>query len=549
LHTQEELIPLNKKGTLDFSDQRWLLIGVLGLTVILLFQLLLFQYGRDQGIYAVVSGFLLRGGVPYLDVWDFKTPGIYFVYALARVLFGGSMLSIRVLEVIGLLSMVYAFSLFSKRHLGSPVPGILGGALAVLSHLELEFWHTAQPESFGAVILSWALVLSTYEARPQDRRHSLKQLGSWTAAGVLFGFAFLLKPPLGGCLIVSLGIVIYHRWPRSAEKGRLSSIVPPILAMGLGAVLVTSLVVLFFALHGALGALHNVLFVFLPEYTSLSARNIPLLTSIFHALSQWLFSFSFVNPAGIALLFVLPSIFSKEGEGIVHLLGYAAVQLIGIGVQAKFFPYHYGGILPFAGLLAGWGFYKVYRISRRRWIFIGCFLLLVWGQLQWKPPFNPRETYGERFLMRFVALFGEREERNRINDYLHCEADVNAGANRRAAEWISAHTPADAKIYIWGFEPSIYDRSQRKPASRYIYDVPQRIERFKVEYRRALMEDLRRNLPAVIVVEKRDVFPWVTGNIRDSLTELAQFPQLAGLLDTEYEQAVEIEDLTLYRRK
>jgi hypothetical protein len=540
---------MNKKGALGLSDDHWLLICALGLAAALLFQLLLFQYGRDQGIFAVVADFLVRGGVPYRDVWDFKTPGIYFLYALARMLFGGSMQSIRILEVIGLVSMVYAFAVFSKRHLATPIPGILGGSLAILSHLELEFWHTAQPESFGAVALSWALVCSTYEARPQDRGMSFKQMSSWAVAGVLFGFAFLLKPPLGGCLAVSLGMVIFRRWRRSNGNRRILLIIRPALAMGLGAALVLSLTILFFARHGAWDDLHQVFFVFLPEYTSLSSRNVPLLGAFFHALTQWLFSFSFINAVGLALLFILPSVFSREGEGIIHLLGYVSVQLIGIAAQAKFFPYHYGGILPFAGLLAGWGLYKIYRISRAKWIFAGCFLLLVWGQLQWKPPFNPRETYWERYVMRFAALFGDTEEKHGINDYLHCEADVNAGANRRTAGWIAEHTPADAKIYIWGFEPSIYDLSHRRPASRYIYNVPQRIDALRAEYRRILMEELDSHIPAVIVVEKRDIFPWVTGNVRDSHAELLGFPQLAELLSREYEKAIEIEDLTIYRRK
>jgi hypothetical protein len=519
------------------------------LCAVLLLQLLLFQYGRDQGIFAVVADYLVRGGVPYRDVWDFKTPGVYFIYALARVLFGGSMLSIRILEVIGLVSLVYAFAVFSKRHLGTPIPGILGGTLAILSHLELEFWHTAQPESFGAIVLAWALVSSTYEPRLQDRRGGLKQTVSWAAAGILFSFAFLLKPPLGGCLAVSLGVIVYRRWRRSGEKRRIAVIVRPALAMGLGAALLLSLALLFFIRHGAWDDLRRVLFVFLPEYTSLSSRHIPLPAAFYHALSQWLFSFSLVNAVGLALLFVLPPVSSREGEGIIHLLGYVFIQLVGIAAQAKFFPYHYGAILPLAGLLAGWGLFKVFRISRAKWIFAVCFLLLAWGQLQWRPTFNPRETYWERYVMRFASLLGNAEEKQRINDYLHCEADVNAGTNRRAAEWVAENTSAEAKIYIWGFEPVIYDLSQRRPASRYIYNVPQRVGQEKAEYRRKLMEELDRSLPDVIIVEKRDIFPWVTGNVRDSQAELAEFPELKQLLDGEYQQAIEIEDLTLFRRK
>jgi hypothetical protein len=72
-------------------------------------QILTFSYGRDQGIYAVVGDGVLHGKMPYKDLWDFKPPGIFLVYALAQGLFGRAMVSIRVLEVAGLIASVFGF--------------------------------------------------------------------------------------------------------------------------------------------------------------------------------------------------------------------------------------------------------------------------------------------------------------------------------------------------------------------------------------------------------------------------------------------------------
>src|ERR1041384_6374475 len=74
-----------------------------------LVQIALFGFGRDQGIYAVVGDAVLDGKMPYRDVWDFKPPGIFLVFALAEALFGKAMASIRLIEVIGLLAMVWTF--------------------------------------------------------------------------------------------------------------------------------------------------------------------------------------------------------------------------------------------------------------------------------------------------------------------------------------------------------------------------------------------------------------------------------------------------------
>src|SRR2546423_1501689 len=71
-------------------------------------EILTFSFGRDQGIYAMVGDGIVHGKMPYRDLWDFKPPGIFLVYALAQVLFGHSMLAIRILEVLGLIGMVFA---------------------------------------------------------------------------------------------------------------------------------------------------------------------------------------------------------------------------------------------------------------------------------------------------------------------------------------------------------------------------------------------------------------------------------------------------------
>ena len=75
----------------------------------------MFRYGRDQGIYATVAETMLRGGMPYRDAWDFKPPGIFAVYALVRAIFGPAESSIRVFEVIGLISVAASFVLLSRR--------------------------------------------------------------------------------------------------------------------------------------------------------------------------------------------------------------------------------------------------------------------------------------------------------------------------------------------------------------------------------------------------------------------------------------------------
>ena len=154
---------LHAAGLARYADAA-LVIGSLAAITYFLLILLTFRYGRDQGIYAVVGDVVLSGGAPYRDAWDFKPPFIYFIYAGARGLFGPGMIAIRLLEAIGLVSLVIAFVVLSRRFVGNSRAGLVGATLAVFLHVKLEFWHTAQPESFGGIIVAWALVCATYLA-------------------------------------------------------------------------------------------------------------------------------------------------------------------------------------------------------------------------------------------------------------------------------------------------------------------------------------------------------------------------------------------------
>ena len=192
----------------------------LGAAAVLLWALVSFEYGLDQGIYAVVSDAVLEGGAPYRDAWDFKTPGVFFVYALARGLAGSGMHAVRGLEAAAFTSLLVAFAILSRRFVGSALPGLLGGALAVTGHVWLGFWHTGQPESFGGPVLAWALVLATWEPRVETERGRRAQWAGWAGAGALYAFAALLKPPLGGGIVVSWAIAAQGACRSAGAGGR-----------------------------------------------------------------------------------------------------------------------------------------------------------------------------------------------------------------------------------------------------------------------------------------------------------------------------------------
>jgi hypothetical protein len=539
----------------------------------LFLQISMFRYGRDQGIYATVAESMLQGGMPYRDAWDFKPPGIFAVYAFVRAVLGPAESSIRLFEVLGLASVSAAFMIMSSRFFQDLRIGIIGAALAVLVHAELEFWHTAQPESFGGMLTAWALVLATFEPTHRDPRGRRKQLSAWALAGACYGVAFLMKPPLGAGAIVSSAFVtirIYRMSPAlhsgetpgqqnatgtggSAFGGQWMKLMWPTVTIAAGSIVPIAACVIWYAARGALHDLYDAIFVFAPHYTKLSwdganiLRGIP--GALYLAFEEWFVDLSGPTAAGVLAALILPPLAPREREGVLHLLAVIAVQLVGVAWQGKFFPYHYGASLILGSLVAGLGAYKVWRYALARgfpsvaaYVAVAAFIIQARSATR-----DTRTDFLDRCIARHQQLLGLSDiTREELDAKLYSVADVSYGANRRVAEFLRRELAPTDYAFIWGFEPIIYDMSDRRPASRYIYNVPQRVAWAKEHTRQKLMADLDARPPKAIVVEHRDVFPVVTGDGLDSADTLKRFPALAARINDEYALTTTIEDFDVY---
>jgi hypothetical protein len=519
------------------------------LSALLLVQLLDFGYGRDQALYSVVSDALLRGHALYRDAWDFKPPGIYFTYAFARAVFGQSFYAVRILEALGLVSLFIAFAVFSRRHVGSRRAGILGASAAILAYVPLEFWYTGQPEGFGAIALARALVCATYEPPPgAGRRGEIRQHVAWAGAASLYTLAALLKPPLGGGILVSFTIVLASRWRAKGASGWARVLGPPTLAFAVGGALPLLVTLAYFTATDALADLYEALFVFAPGYTTLQFEVTPLPALLRRTLFEWLFRTAPYNLVGIPALLFLPALHSRERLAVVHVLGVIAFSLLGVALQAKFFLYHYAAVLPLTGLLAGWGYWKVWIWTRSSALAgLATAAVLAAVTLDAVPGLpSPRPFWGRT--AKRLSTVAQPALRTPVRDALYSLGDVDARSNREVAEWLNRNTPEDSTLFIWGFEPAIYELSGRRPASRYVHDVPQRAAWAGEKSRRILIEELTASPPAAIVVVHEDRLPWVTGNRKDSYESLRDFPELTQILQSRYGPAKRIDDLEIRLR-
>jgi hypothetical protein len=515
----------------------WLVVAFSSLSI------LLYSFGRDQGIYAVVADTMLQGGMPYRDAWDFKPPGIFLVYSLAQGLFGKSMLAIRLVEVIGLVATVFGLQRLGQVFFGKPSAGLVAGAVAALLHAQLEFWHTAQPETFGGFLTVAALVVLTHE--PRASRRWLVPFG----VGALFGLCALLKPPLGGGILVCGAYVLTREQSRDAKLPRLLRVAALI---GVGFALPLALVLGWIAARGAWPAFWWTFHDFVPGYTKLNWSDAHAPSMLYHALEEVFFKFSALAAFGVVAAIAMSPLHAREREGIFLVLGIIAIHLTGITMQGKFFPYHYAATLVLVCFIAGLGLYKLFRrclvAGPGSMLALASFVIVAVSMRD--AARDLPQGFWERTQMRLSFLLRQApfESRVELDRHLSFVADYNLDADRQVALDIRSRTGSGDAIFIWGFEPSTYFLAERPLASRWTYSVPQRTPWQRDYTRRELLKDLSLTRPKVIVVERRDVFPSVTGSPLDSRDELLHFPELKSLIDNQFRKVREIEDFEIYER-
>src|SRR5690242_18924286 len=85
-------------------DRAWLLAG-LAVVMVRALPSLRYPIGRDQATFCLIGQGLLRGQVPYRDLWDIKPPGIHCVYALIVKVFSQVMWSVGAVDIMWLVAI------------------------------------------------------------------------------------------------------------------------------------------------------------------------------------------------------------------------------------------------------------------------------------------------------------------------------------------------------------------------------------------------------------------------------------------------------------
>jgi 4-amino-4-deoxy-L-arabinose transferase-like glycosyltransferase len=512
-------------------------VGVLvsAVGVLLVAPMLLYPFGRDQGVFACGADVMRRGGALYRDFWDLKPPGIYYLYRLSFAALGRSMLAPRLLDLLFSLATAMGLALIGRR-LWSWWAGV-GAGLLFLSRYALgfDYWHSAQADGFASL----PLTLAALAMLAAERRRS------WPLAalcGALVGAAVTAKFTLGIFLLLPLTALVIARGENLGTRlaraaGYLLGCAAVVGAMGL----------LIWRAQ-ALGDMLEIMISWNAHYASIRVSDRAEI-----ALQTWRFWFGrnsgALNLVGLLALAGLADLILRREKDPVRWMpaAWLALMLVQVYVQGKYFEYHWLPAAPPLGLLAGAGVVAVWRALRERveteaaarWTAAGGLAVLLLALAAgYRSQFGQEIAVATGRISRATFLVGFRDRQ-----------DFSLSADLRVARFLKEHTAPGTPVFIWGFEPLVYFLADRPPASRFISQQPLVTPWSPPQWRDELIRDLARRRPEYILVLHNDAMPWVTTRPYDSAEELVFFPALAGVLEHEYRPEAPIEDFGIYRRK
>lgn len=461
--------------------------------------------GNDQSLYMYVADTVRRGGVPYVDAWDQKPPGIFFVYAAVRALWPRES-AVAVADVIG--AGVTAWLLVGiGRRLSGPTTGFAAAAIVLLfGHPSIArlsgVYLRGQCEVFIAAAIAGAIALVW-------RRESGR--GRWFAAGVCLGAAFWLKYnalayalPIGAALVAATG------WRARARAGALW--------IAAGALAVSAVVLGYFAAHGALQALRVATIDYNLRYSGETYTSGPLGAIAYVAALPfgraradvlWFFGL-----AGAAVLAVLT--WRRERATVVVVLTWIAAAVVSIAVNgARDLPQYFIQAAPALALAGAVG---AAAALDRGWMGRAAVALVLLIGL-WRIGTDSPAVAGLRWgglpqladnLRLDVAYLRGRVDRLSYLSRFKGAQKYDAAAVATLADHIRETTGPRDRILVFGFAPAVYLESERQSASRFLWSRPVVLE-FEADRpgygSRGLLDDLRRTPPAIVALEKHDWGP------------------------------------------
>jgi 4-amino-4-deoxy-L-arabinose transferase-like glycosyltransferase len=510
--------------------------SVLVLAAILLFPTIFWPFDYDQGTFAYGGWAVLHAQRPYLDFWDIKPPNIFYTYAAAFALFGNSVRAIRLFDYLNaLLTIALLFTLATRLWKDAPwrnLAAVMASLAFIVQYYIFGHWDTAQTETYSLPLLIGGLLLVIPRMASVFSNFLLRS----ACAGALIGISFYFKFPNA----LFLGLIAAAVWMYARKESRIKSI----FWLSAGFIMAVGFESLYLALNGELLPLWHITISETASYVSSNYSGSFGFLQNLRAASQALdLSWIMVGVIGWTFWLIVRKLEEKDAASIfrsIMLLTLGCViAFIAVQLQNKGYKYHYAILLPWADVVIGAGFaHCVCALSKLvqlpRWsIAVGTTLVLLASSF-WLTSSFPLQD-------RFNELMNIANGKEMANGYIATDSISN---------YVIQHTKPNDKIFIFGFQPYVYWKTGRQPATKFLNTIHFKPKTVNKADRDELVTSLLRNPPELFLVETSDRYT-SQGNTNDDsrTTILLRYPELEQLLLYKYWSQDTLQNTIIYHRR
>jgi hypothetical protein len=414
----------------------------------------------DAAVFSLIGDRISVGQLPYVQLFDHKPPGMYFLIAGGQLL-SGTLGAWKVSWILSVASVALTGTLVADtlRSLGWRRLAWAAGALCVA---ELASFPLALGGGLGetvAVLPAVAAVRTGLIGQARGR--------TWLMAGMLAAIASAISLQAAPALLALIAAAMVRS--REQRTPRLLPL-PWIVA---GATLVCAVLLAGLGTIGATGAAVQAVVGYNRVYAGLAAYDSPIAGEAMHA-------FLVLSPLAVLAAAGLTGILPRKSQTALAAgaLTWIASSLALIWMQGRL-ELHYATLLvPPLALLAPAGL----------------------DQLRLRGTF-PRLARSATITAFLVSAFGVSLLLSAAETTMAMEARGGQAARSHAvASWIDGHAASQAQIFVWGNVPELYLDSNRGAASPYVYLLPLTTPGYTSEHLIGqVLADWQASPPAVIV--------------------------------------------------
>lgn len=336
--------------------------------------------GWDESNYLLMAQSMLNGHLPYTQIWNNKPPGIYIIFALSQILFGKSVISIRIVTCMAVAISCYLLyrlgKIFGKN--GTKL-GVLAGILYAVYSLN-DYGLAAMPEIFFTpfVILAFYLLFS-------KRAYPDKLIGTnslrFFLIGLSMGIALQIKyvvlfDLIAMLLIIGIDLFLLNR--DNMKQFFIRTSICYVLLI-IGPILLLIFILLYFTLNGDFYTYIGANFISGIKYIALKGFSFIQFVKAFQ--EEIVSNFFLWLCSLLALVYML--FFSTTNRetrrNLIFLFVWFFIAFLGVCSTKRFYSHYFLQVLPILCLISSYiivdRIYKTNNSIKRKQKFILIFIL------------------------------------------------------------------------------------------------------------------------------------------------------------------------------